>query len=168
MLLGSNLQIETTEMPNLRSSYPHCCIKGSTYTGQSQFPRRIDRDLGFNLWTGSLHQLQVHDPIENPETINRPSVEFPKQRPSQDTNTIFSVHVVSLREVSTRSMSETGFGAIFFLFHRIFHHPKSEVTVFFQLPNLITVNKTFRSWLFITKNWPVVGRERFGNSGYLR
>ena len=69
---------------------------------------------GFNLWTGSLHQLQVHDPIENPETMNRPSLEFPKQRPSQDTNTIFSVHVVSLREVSTRSMSQTGFGAIFF------------------------------------------------------
>lgn len=122
VLFGSQCSNKTTEMPNLRSSYSHC-RNGSAYTGQSQFPAEliviwdsIWEYLGHNLWTGSLHHLRVHDPLENPETINRPSLEFPKQRPSQDTNTIFSVHVVSLREVSTRSMSETGFGAIFFPF----------------------------------------------------
>ena len=69
----------------------------------------------------------VQDPMKNPaETLNRPSLEFPK-RPRQDTNTIFSVHVASLREVSTRSMFQACFGSNFSIFHRILHHPKSEM-----------------------------------------
>lgn len=127
-------------------------------------PRRIDRDLGFNLdqfgtQFGSLHHLHVHHALENPETMNRPSVEFPKQRASQDTNTIFSVHVVSLPEVATN---------IFFLFHRIFSPSQVRSDSYFSLTKSNyageLVNKNWRSWLFI-KNWPVVGGSDSGIRG---